>query len=123
MKFGTYHTFQCPPWTTAAEVVANELARVELAETLGYDSVWVPEQHFFNYCICPDASVDILLAAWDVTRHAHHGEHYDFLEVRIWPDPVRPADEVFLYATGSSGSRATSLGEPLPSRRRVRCAR
>lgn len=64
MKFGTYHTFQCPPWTTPAEVLANELARVDLAEALGYDSVWVPEQHFFDYCICPDAleMVSYLLA-------------------------------------------------------------
>jgi len=55
MKFGTYHTFQCPPWTNPAEVLDNELRRVDLAEALGYDSVWVPEQHFFDYCICPDA--------------------------------------------------------------------
>jgi len=190
MKFGTYHTFQCPPWTTAAQVMANELARVDLAESLGYDSVWVPEQHFFNYCICPDAlemvtylvartsrvrvgaavvnitlthplrlaervalldhlgggridicvgrgyqwpqnvvfgveeantkarfdeGVDILLAAWDGGRHAHHGRHYDFPEVRIWPDPVRPADEVFLYATGSSTSLTATLERRLPA--------
>jgi alkanesulfonate monooxygenase SsuD/methylene tetrahydromethanopterin reductase-like flavin-dependent oxidoreductase (luciferase family) len=55
MKFGTYHTFQVPPWTTTERVYAEEFARVELAEALGYDSVWVPEQHFFDYCACPDA--------------------------------------------------------------------
>jgi alkanesulfonate monooxygenase SsuD/methylene tetrahydromethanopterin reductase-like flavin-dependent oxidoreductase (luciferase family) len=55
MKFGTYHTFQVPPWTTTEQVYAEEFARVDLAEALGYDSVWVPEQHFFDYCACPDA--------------------------------------------------------------------
>lgn len=55
MKFGTYHTFQVPPWTTTEQVYSEELARVDLAEALGYDSVWVPEQHFFDYCACPDA--------------------------------------------------------------------
>jgi alkanesulfonate monooxygenase SsuD/methylene tetrahydromethanopterin reductase-like flavin-dependent oxidoreductase (luciferase family) len=55
MKFGTYHTFQVPPWTTTDQVYAEELERVHLAEDLGYDSVWVPEQHFFDYCACPDA--------------------------------------------------------------------
>jgi alkanesulfonate monooxygenase SsuD/methylene tetrahydromethanopterin reductase-like flavin-dependent oxidoreductase (luciferase family) len=55
MKFGTYHTFQVPPWTTTEQVYAEEMERVDLAEALGYDSVWVPEQHFFDYCACPDA--------------------------------------------------------------------
>lgn len=55
MKFGTYHTFQCPPWTDPSSVLREELERVDLAEQLGYHSVWVPEQHFFDYCICPDA--------------------------------------------------------------------
>jgi alkanesulfonate monooxygenase SsuD/methylene tetrahydromethanopterin reductase-like flavin-dependent oxidoreductase (luciferase family) len=55
MKFGTYHTYQVPPWTTTDRVYAEELERVHLAEALGFDSVWVPEQHFFDYCACPDA--------------------------------------------------------------------
>jgi alkanesulfonate monooxygenase SsuD/methylene tetrahydromethanopterin reductase-like flavin-dependent oxidoreductase (luciferase family) len=55
MRFGTYHTFQVPPWTTTGQVYDEELERVHLAEDLGYDSVWVPEQHFFDYCACPDA--------------------------------------------------------------------
>ncbi len=55
MKFGTYHTYQVPPWTTTDRVYAEELERVHLAEALGYDSVWVPEQHFFDYSACPDA--------------------------------------------------------------------
>ena len=55
MKFGTYHTFQVPPWTSTDQVYAEEMERVDLAEALGYDSVWVPEQHFFDYCACPDA--------------------------------------------------------------------
>ena len=55
MKFGTYHTFQIPPWTTTEQIYAEEFERVDLAEALGYDSVWVPEQHFFDYCACPDA--------------------------------------------------------------------
>ena len=55
MKFGTYHTYQVPPWTTTEQVLREELERVKYAEELGFDSVWVPEQHFFDYCACPDA--------------------------------------------------------------------
>ena len=46
MRFGTYHVFQCPPGRRAEDVVREELERAELAEALGYDEVWVPEQHF-----------------------------------------------------------------------------
>lgn len=60
MKFGTYHTYQVPPWTTTDAVMAEELERVRLAEALGFDAVWVPEQHFFDYCACPDA-LDMVL--------------------------------------------------------------
>ncbi len=55
MRFGTYHTYQVPPWTDTDRVYAEELERVHLAEALGFDSVWVPEQHFFDYCASPDA--------------------------------------------------------------------
>ena len=55
MHFGTYHTFQCPPWTTPGDVFREEMERVHLSEELGYASVWVPEQHFFDYCLCGDA--------------------------------------------------------------------
>jgi alkanesulfonate monooxygenase SsuD/methylene tetrahydromethanopterin reductase-like flavin-dependent oxidoreductase (luciferase family) len=62
-----------------------------------------------------EESFDILLAAWDGQRHAHHGHYYDFPEVRVWPDPVRSADEVFLYATGSSTSLTATLGRRIPA--------
>src|SRR5205823_7238064 len=55
MRFGTYHVFQCPPWQQPARVMAEELERVELAEALGFDDVWVPEQHFAPYCLAGDA--------------------------------------------------------------------
>ena len=55
LRFGTYHVFQCPPGQEPARVVAEELARAELAEALGFDDVWVPEQHFSPYCLAGDA--------------------------------------------------------------------
>src|SRR5690242_20941756 len=55
MRFGTYHVFQCPPGQEPGRVVADELARAELAEALGFDDVWVPEQHFSPYCLAGDA--------------------------------------------------------------------
>jgi alkanesulfonate monooxygenase SsuD/methylene tetrahydromethanopterin reductase-like flavin-dependent oxidoreductase (luciferase family) len=55
VRFGTYHVFQCPPGRRAEDIVREELERAELAEALGYDDVWVPEQHFSPYCLAGDA--------------------------------------------------------------------
>ena len=55
MRFGTNHAFQLAPGRTAAGVYAEEFDRIRYAEKLGYHSVWLPEQHFFDYCVCPDA--------------------------------------------------------------------
>src|SRR5438552_13377740 len=55
MRFATFHGFQCPPGQAPARVMAEELERAELAEALGFDDVWVPEQHFSPYCLCGDA--------------------------------------------------------------------
>jgi len=55
MDFGTYHVFQSPPSLDQKRVMVEELERAELSERLGYDMVWVPEQHFAPYCLCGDA--------------------------------------------------------------------
>ena len=55
MRFGTYHVFQCPPGRAPAQVMAEEIERAVLAEQLGFDDIWVPEQHFSPYCLCGDA--------------------------------------------------------------------
>src|SRR5215470_15762421 len=60
MRFGTYHVFQCPPGMIPARVMAEEVERALLAEELGFDDIWVPEQHFAPYCLCGDA---LLMAA------------------------------------------------------------
>lgn len=65
MRFGTYHVFQCPPGQTPARVIAEELERIAWAETLGFDDVWLPEQHFSPYCLAGDA---LLLAGHVAAR-------------------------------------------------------
>ncbi len=39
---------------TDEEVYRHELALVDLAEPLGFDSVWSPEHHFTNYVMVPN---------------------------------------------------------------------
>ncbi len=42
---------------TDEEVYRHELALADLAEPLGFDSVWSPEHHFTNYIIKTSAGV------------------------------------------------------------------
>jgi alkanesulfonate monooxygenase SsuD/methylene tetrahydromethanopterin reductase-like flavin-dependent oxidoreductase (luciferase family) len=55
MQFATYHVFQCPPLQDPARVMREELERAVLSEQLGYDGIWVAEQHFAPYCLTGDA--------------------------------------------------------------------
>src|SRR5215207_4187413 len=137
MRFGTYHTFQVPPWITTEQIFAEEFERVDRAEALGYDSVWVPEQHFFDYCACPDAidmstyllgrtarvrvgaavvnqSLDIVLDAWTGERHRYDGEFFSFPPVRTWPAPLRRPEEVLLMSVGGTTPIEGTVERGLP---------
>ena len=39
---------------TDLEVYQNELKLADLAEPLGFDSIWGVEHHFTDYTMCPD---------------------------------------------------------------------
>ena len=68
MRFGTYPVFQCPPGKAPARVVAEEIARAELAEALGFDDIWLPEQHFSPCCL---AGAALLVAGHLAARTRH----------------------------------------------------
>jgi alkanesulfonate monooxygenase SsuD/methylene tetrahydromethanopterin reductase-like flavin-dependent oxidoreductase (luciferase family) len=106
MRFGTYHVFQCPPGQTPERVMAEELARVELAEALGFDDVWVPEQHFSPYCLCGDA----LLMAGHLaarTRRVHIGTAVVNL---TFTHPLRFAERVAILDHASGGRVEVGVG-------------
>lgn len=55
MRVGYAVAFQNPHNAISdAEVYRNELRLCEMAEPLGFDSVWSVEHHFDDYAICPD---------------------------------------------------------------------
>ena len=54
-----------------AEVYRNEIRLCEMAEPLGFDSIWSVEHHFDDYTMCPDvAPVPVLHGGQDQTREA-----------------------------------------------------
>ncbi|HVO23295.1 MAG TPA: LLM class flavin-dependent oxidoreductase [Candidatus Margulisiibacteriota bacterium] len=106
MRFGTYHVFQCPPGRTPAQVIAEELERAVLAEELGFDDIWVPEQHFSPYCLCGDA----LLMAGNLvarTRRVHIGTAVVNL---TFTHPLRFLERVALLDHTSGGRVEVGVG-------------
>jgi len=112
VRFGTYHVFQCPPGRHPADVIREELARAELAETLGFDEVWVPEQHFSPYCLAGDA---LLLAGHLAarTRRVRIGTGVVNL---TFTHPLRFAERVALldHATGGRVDVGVGRGYQFP---------
>src|SRR6201997_4893338 len=51
-----------------AEVYRNELRLAEMAEPLGFDSIWSVEHHFDDYTMCPDV-VQFLTYMAGRTKH------------------------------------------------------
>ncbi|HZP29538.1 MAG TPA: LLM class flavin-dependent oxidoreductase [Acidimicrobiia bacterium] len=106
MRFGTYHTFQCPPGRDPAQVVTRELERAVLAEQMGYDDVWVPEQHFSPYCLAGDA----LLIAGQIaarTKRVHIGTAVVNL---TFTHPLRFAERVALLDHMTGGRVEVGVG-------------
>ena len=55
MHVGMASVFQNPKQSRAdREIYRNELRLVDLAEPLGFESVWGVEHHFTDYTMCPD---------------------------------------------------------------------
>ena len=54
MHVGCSIVFQNPLGLSDEEVYASELRLSDLAEPLGFDSLWTVEHHFTDYTMCPD---------------------------------------------------------------------
>lgn len=106
MRFGTYHVFQCPPWLEPDAVFAQEIARVRLAEALGYDSVWVPEQHFFPYCLSGDA-LHLMSHIAGMTSRVKIGSAVVNL---VFTHPLRFAERVAMLDYTSGGRAIVGVG-------------
>jgi alkanesulfonate monooxygenase SsuD/methylene tetrahydromethanopterin reductase-like flavin-dependent oxidoreductase (luciferase family) len=92
-----------------AEVYRQELRLAEMAEPLGFDSIWSVEHHFTDYTMCPDVLQFLSYMAAKTTR-ARLGS---MVVVLPWHDPVRVAEQIILLDHLSAGRLILGLGRGL----------
>lgn len=92
-----------------AAVYRQELRLAEMAEPLGFDSIWTVEHHFTDYTMCPDA-VQFLTYMAGKTQHVKLGS---MVVVLPWHDPMRIAEQISLLDHLSGGRMILGLGRGL----------
>jgi alkanesulfonate monooxygenase SsuD/methylene tetrahydromethanopterin reductase-like flavin-dependent oxidoreductase (luciferase family) len=88
------------------EVYQQELQLTDMAEPLGFESVWGVEHHFTDYTMCPDV-LQFLTWVAGRTRRAQVGS---MVVVLPWHDPLRVAEQVAMLDTMSGGRLILGLG-------------
>ncbi|MBI2554849.1 MAG: LLM class flavin-dependent oxidoreductase [Candidatus Rokubacteria bacterium] len=107
MHVGMATVFQNPQKArTDLEVYRNELRLADLAEPLGFQSIWGVEHHFTDYTMCPDV-LQFLTYMAGRTERVQLGS---MVVVLPWHDPMRVAEEVSMLDNLSGGRLILGLG-------------
>src|SRR5580765_1560611 len=107
MEVGT--TFAFAGWggtDSDEEVWRTELAMADLAEPLGFESIWSIEHHFSNYTMVPDV-LQFLTYMAGRTQKVKLGS---MVVVLPWHDPMRVAEQVSMLDHLSNGRLILGLG-------------
>src|SRR6266516_6219020 len=106
MRFGTFFFFQAAPGLSHEEVVHRELEQMEWTEELGFDQIWLTEDHFIDYGQAVDPGTLAAVAA-SRTRRVRIG-----LAAAILPfhHPLRLAEQTALVDIVSRGRLEVGFG-------------
>src|SRR5258705_10401839 len=96
---------------TDASVVGEHLALGDLAEPLGFDSVFALEHHFTGYAMSPSPT-QLLSYYAGRTKRVTLGT---CVIVLPWHDPVRGAEQIALLDVMSAGRCIFGFGRGAPS--------
>jgi alkanesulfonate monooxygenase SsuD/methylene tetrahydromethanopterin reductase-like flavin-dependent oxidoreductase (luciferase family) len=107
--YSTGFQHQSGPEVNDTVFVKEDLQMAELAETLGFDSVWVTEHHFSNYSLSP-APLQTLAYLAGRLKRAYLGTQ---VVVLPWNDPVRVAEQVIWLDNVTDGRLLLGLGRGL----------
>ncbi len=94
---------------TDRNVYRNELRLGDLAEPLGFDSIWGVEHHFTDYTMCPDV-LQFLTYFAARTERVQLGS---MVVVLPWHNPMRVAEQVVMLDHFSNGRYILGLGRGL----------
>ena len=91
------------------EVYRDDLRLADLAEPLGFESIWGVEHHFTDYTLCPDV-LQFLTYMAGRTQRLQLGS---MVVVLPWHDPLRVAEEVAMLDHLSNGRFIFGMGRGL----------
>ena len=94
---------------TDRNVYRNELRLGDLAEPLGFESLWGVEHHFTDYTMCPDV-LQYLTYFAGRTQRIQLGS---MVVVLPWHDPLRVAEQVIMLDHMSNGRFILGIGRGL----------
>ena len=107
MHVGMCTIFQNPnQHTSDKNVYKNDVRLAEMAEPLGFDSVWTVEHHFTDYTMCPDP-LQFLTYMAGRTSSVKLGT---MVVVLPWHDPMRVAEQISMLDNLSDGRLILGLG-------------
>src|SRR3954452_3203207 len=91
------------------EVWEADLRLADLAEPLGFESIWGVEHHFTDYTMCPDVLQFLTYMAGRTTTV----QLGSMVVVLPWHDPVRVAEEMSMLDALSGGRYILGIGRGL----------
>ena len=91
------------------DVYQNELRLGDLAEPLGFDSLWSVEHHFTDYTMCPDV-LQFLTYFAGRTKTIQLGS---MVVVLPWHQPIRAAEQISVLDHMSNGRLLLGIGRGL----------
>ena len=107
MHVGMASVFQNPGQARSdREVYQRELGLADLAEPLGFESIWGVEHHFTDYTMCPDVLQFLTYMAGRSERLGLGS----MVVVLPWHDPMRVAEQVSMLDNISNGRLILGLG-------------
>ncbi len=110
MHVGTAVIFQgSGEGRTDRNVYRNELRLADLAEPLGFESIWGVEHHFTAYTMCPDV-LQFLTYLAGRTTSVQLGS---MVVVLPWHDPIRVAEQVVVLDHLCDGRLIFGMGRGL----------
>jgi alkanesulfonate monooxygenase SsuD/methylene tetrahydromethanopterin reductase-like flavin-dependent oxidoreductase (luciferase family) len=110
MHVGTAVVFQgCGEGRTDRNVYRNEIRLGDLAEPLGFESLWGVEHHFTEYTMCPD----VLQYLTYFAGRTHRIQLGSMVVVLPWHDPMRVAEQVVMLDHFSNGRFIFGIGRGL----------